>query len=230
MTTTTLGIMMLDTSFPRVPGDVGNAQSYPFPVRLKTIAGATVQRVVFEADPTLLAAFVEGARELEAAGVAAITSSCGFLSPLQAEVARAVRVPVFLSALMQAPVAHAATQGRVAIITANADSLTDHVLRSAGIGPDIPLTVAGLQDVPAFSEPILYNGAVLRVEQVELELVALTRKLLAEAPDIGAFVFECHNLAPYGRAVQAATGKPVFDIIDFANWIYGTVEKRSFPR
>ena len=63
MTRPTLGIVLLDTSFPRIPGDVGNAASYDFPIRLKTIAGATVQRVVFEADLTLLGAFIDGARE-----------------------------------------------------------------------------------------------------------------------------------------------------------------------
>jgi hypothetical protein len=225
----TLGIMKLDTSFPRISGDVANELSYDFPVLMKTITGATVQRVVFEADPTLLESFIEAARELETAGVSAITSSCGFLSPLQEQVARAVQVPVFLSSLMQVPIAHATTQGRVAILTANADSLTDIVLSSASIGPDIPLAIAGLQDVPAFREPILQDGAELQVEQIELEIVVLARNLLRDYPDIGSFVFECHNLAPYGRAVQVTTAKPVFDIIDFATWIYGIIEKRAFP-
>ena len=230
MTRPTLGIMLLDTSFPRVPGDVGNGSSYNFPIRLKTIAGATVQRVVYDADPTMLAVFIEGARALEAAGVAAITSSCGFLSPLQEQVARAVRVPVFLSSLLQVSMVYATTQSRVAIITANAASLTDYVLRSAGIGPHIPVAIAGLEDVPAFREPILQNGAELDVEQIEREMVAVAGRLLQNYPDVGSFVFECHNLAPYGQAVQAATGKPVFDIIDFARWIYGTIEKRTFPQ
>jgi hypothetical protein len=230
MADTTLGIMLLDTSFPRIPGDVGNELSYDFPIQMKTIAGASVQRVVFEPDPTLLEAFIEGARELEIGGVSAITSSCGFLSPLQAPVAQAVQVPVFLSSLMQVPVAYASTQGRVAILTANADRMTEIVLSSAGISPNIPLAIAGLQDIPAFRDPFLHNGAELRVEQVEQEIVALARNLLLDYPDIGSFVLECHNLAPYGRTVQAATGKPVFDIIDFAMWIYGTVEKRAFPR
>jgi len=229
MTRPTLGIMLLDTSFPRTPGDVGNESSYNFPIRLKTITGATVQRVVFEADPTLVAAFIDGARELEAAGVIAITSSCGFLAPLQAQVAQAVQVPVFLSSLLQVSVAYTTTQSRVAIITANAASLTDLVLRSAGIAPYVPLAIAGLEDVPAFREPILQDGVELQVEQIERGIVALARRLLHDYPDIGSFVFECHNLAPYGRAVQAATGKPVFDIIDFATWIYGTIEKRAFP-
>lgn len=28
-----IGILMLDTIFPRIPGDIGNAKSYDFPVR-----------------------------------------------------------------------------------------------------------------------------------------------------------------------------------------------------
>jgi hypothetical protein len=226
----TLGILMLDTTFPRIPGDVGNELSYDFPILMKTVRGVTVQRVVFEADPTLLADFIDGARELEAAGVSAITSSCGLLSPLQDRVAQAVQIPVILSSLMQLPVVYMSTQGRVAILTANAHSLTDKVLRSAGIDTShIPLAIIGLQDVAAFRDPILQDGAELQRELIEAEILSLVNNLLLKYPDIASFVFECHNLAPYSRAVQAQTGKPVFDIIDFASWIYGGIVKRPFP-
>ena len=228
--TATLGILLLDTTFPRIPGDVGSERSYAFPVKMKTVRGATVQRVVFEADPTLAELFVVSARELEAQGVAAITSSCGFLSPLQDRVAQAVHVPVFLSSLMQVPLAHSMTQGRVAILTANAHSLSETVLRGAGIGQNIPIAVGGLQDVPAFRDAILYNGAALQVGEIEAAVLSLARGLMRDNPDIGAFVLECHNLAPYARAVQTETGKPVFDVIDFATWVHNSVEKRPFPR
>ncbi|MEM9966664.1 MAG: hypothetical protein AAF755_01045 [Pseudomonadota bacterium] len=45
-----LGILMLDTRFPRIFGDVGNAQTWPFPVRYATVPHATPQAVV-GADP-----------------------------------------------------------------------------------------------------------------------------------------------------------------------------------
>jgi Asp/Glu/hydantoin racemase len=230
MTQPPLGVMLLDTQFPRIPGDVGNTASYDFPVLLKTVPGATVQRVVFEADPALREAFVEAARELESADVAAITSSCGFLSVIQEAVSSAVSVPVFLSSLMQVPMAHAVSGGRIAIVTANANRLTDKVLAAAGITTAIPYVVAGMEDVPAFSAPILYDGAELDRAQIEREMVAVAEKLTSDHPDVTAFVFECHNLAPYGRAVQAATGLPVFDVIDFAHWVYGTTNKREFER
>ena len=224
-----LGILLLDTVFPRIPGDIGNALSYDFPVRMKTIKGATVQRAVFDADPTLLEDFVAGARELEAEGVSAITSSCGFLSPLQDRVASAVQVPVFLSSLMQIPLVHMMTGGRIAIITANSDRLSDLVLKCAGVTPSILLTVAGMQDVSAFSNPILFDGTDLQADVVEEEIIIKAEKQLHDYPDIGAFVLECHNLAPYGHAIQEKTGKPVFDIIDFANWVYRATHKRRFP-
>jgi len=224
----TLGILMLDTSFPRIPGDVGNPLSYQYPVLMRTVHGATVQRVVYEADPLLLDQFIEAARDLQAEGVAAITSSCGFLSLFQDKVAKAVSIPVFLSSLQQAPLAYAMTQRRVAIITANSERLTEEVLRCAGIDSKIPLAISGLQDAPAFSNSFLEDGPGLNRESVEQELLARATGLVEQYPDIGVFVFECHNLAPYAKSVQQATGRPVFDIIDFANWIYSSITKHEY--
>jgi hypothetical protein len=60
-------------------------------------------------------------------------------------------------------------------------------------------------------------------------MVVRAENLLQQHPEIGSFVFECHNLAPYAQAVQAATGKPVFDIIDFADWVYNSIKKKTYP-
>ncbi len=129
---------------------------------------------------------------------------------------------------MQVPIAHMAMGKRIAILTANSNSLTEKVLRAAGITADMPIVIAGLQDVAAFRDPILHDGATLQKGLIEMEILSIADKLLQEYPDIGAFVFECHNLAPYGRALQQRTGKPVFDIIDFASWIYSGIVKRPF--
>lgn len=225
-----LGILLLDTAFPRIPGDVGNPLSYPFPVRIHVVPGATVERVVFQADPSLQEDFIAAAQELASQGVAAITSSCGYLSPIQEAVARAVDVPVFLSSLAQVPLAYDLTHRRVGIITANAQRLTSTVLTCAGIEADLPMAIAGLEDAPAFSDPILKDGANLDREQVQREVLTSAEGLLRDHPEIGSFVFECHNLAPYARAVQQMTGKPVFDIIDYATWLYAALCKRDFPQ
>lgn len=223
-----LGIMQLDTRFPRIQGDIGNHESYDFPVNIKIVSGASVQRVVMEGDPTLLAPFLEAARELEREGVCAITTSCGFLAPFQQEIAAAVDVPVFLSSLVQIPLAHLMTQGRIGIVTANGTSLLERHFRAAGVSPTIPLAVRGLHDKPSFATTILDDTETIDPGQIEQEVVEAVQELMGVYPDIGAFVFECHNLAPYAPAVVEATGKPVFDIIEFAHWIYGTIVKRTF--
>jgi hypothetical protein len=130
---------------------------------------------------------------------------------------------------MQVRLAYQMTRRRVGILTANAQSMTKIVLESAGIDSDLPVVIAGLEDVSAFRDPILKNGATLDRERIENEIVVLVEKLLLTYPDIGAFVFECHNLAPYAKSVQQVTGKPVFDIIDFAKWVYNTINKQAYP-
>src|SRR5207245_4877919 len=89
----TVGILMLDTRFPRIPGDMGNAATFPFPVRYQRVTGADPDRVVRRGAAGLLPNFVEGARQLESEGVGAITTNCGFLVKFQRELAGAVAVP-----------------------------------------------------------------------------------------------------------------------------------------
>src|SRR5215510_962599 len=78
-----LGILMLEARFPRIPGDMGNAGTWPFPVLFKVVAGATPERVVAEKAKGLLADFIAAARELAAIGADGITTNCGFLSLYQ---------------------------------------------------------------------------------------------------------------------------------------------------
>ena len=46
VTQPSLGILMLNTRFPRPPGDIGNPETWPFPVLYQVIEAATVDRVV----------------------------------------------------------------------------------------------------------------------------------------------------------------------------------------
>src|SRR5215207_5813542 len=98
-----LGILMLEARFPRIPGDMGNATTWPFPVLYRVVSGATPERVVLEGARGLLPDFISAAQELAHLGVEAITTNCGFLALFQKELAAAVQVPVATSSLMQVP-------------------------------------------------------------------------------------------------------------------------------
>ena len=75
-----VGILMLEARFPRIPGDMGNALTWPFPVLYKVVPGASPARVVFEKAEGLLDRFLDAAAELVRLGADGITTTCGFLS------------------------------------------------------------------------------------------------------------------------------------------------------
>ena len=89
-----VGILMLETRFPRIPGDMGNAATWDFPVRYSIVPGASPERVVRNKAEGLLDVFVKAARDLVSEGCDGITTNCGFLSLMQQELSEAVGVPV----------------------------------------------------------------------------------------------------------------------------------------
>ena len=219
-----IGVLVLDTSFPRIPGDVGNATTFDFPVRYHVIDAATPDKIVSEADRAraLLPAFIEGARLLEKQGVRAITTTCGFLTIMQKEIAAAVSVPVVTSSLFLIPLLHAmfGAERSIGVITAHSGRLSPEHLIAAGVQPDWAVPVRGLEESPAFSRAIFGNAdhcIEMDVDQVAAEVVAACRKLVEDFPSIGCIVFECTNLQPYAAAVQADIGLPIFGIYHLVN-------------
>lgn len=210
---------MLDTRFPRIPGDVGNACSFPFPVMKKVVTGASPQRVVLEGDSSLLRPFLDAARELERAGVTAITTSCGFLAMFQRELAASVHIPVFTSALMQAALLAPMLKGgqAVGILTADGRMLGARHYQGVGI-THVPKVVYGMEGT-AFGQVFVGDSPVLDRETAEREVVCVARRMVQEHPEVGPIVLECTNMPPYARAVAEATGRPVYDIITLAETI-----------
>jgi len=192
-----LGILMLDTRFPRVPGDVGHAASWRMPVRLRVVPGASPRRVVREADARLLEPFVQAARELEAEGAAALTTSCGFLWRWQAELQRAVAVPVWTSSLLLLP-----TLPRPGVVTVDAAALGD-----------IGVPVQGLEEGGTLQRTLLEDRPTLDAEAAERDAVAAAQRLVARHPEVESIVLECTNLPPYAAAIARATGRPVHHLM-----------------
>ena len=227
-----VGILMLDTRFPRIPGDMGNAATFPFPVRYHRVAGADSDRVVRKGAAGLLPAFVDAARYLEREGVAAITTNCGFLAKFQRELAGAVAIPVFTSSLMLVPlVSRMLPPGRaVGVLTVDASSLTPDHLAGAGIPPDLPLVVAGLEGGKEFTRVLLGDQLELDVDLAREENVTAARALVRDHPEVGAIVLECTNMPPYRADVQRETGVPVFDIVSLVTMVHGALTGGLAPR
>jgi Asp/Glu/hydantoin racemase len=227
-----VGILMLDTQFPRIPGDMGNATTFPFPVRYHRVPGASPDLVVRQGSRELLPAFLEGARCLAREGVQAITTNCGFLAKFQRELAAAVSVPVFTSSLLLVPMVHRMLPSgkAVGILTVDATSLTPDDFESVGITSHIPVAVAGLETEKEFTRVLLGNQLVLDVEAARREHIRVAQRLCAEHPEVGALVLECTNMPPYRADLQAATGLPIFDIVHLVQMVHTAVGHGIPPR
>lgn len=215
-----IGILILDAAYPCVPGNVGNATTFPFPVRYQEVRGASLERLIERADPSLVEPFIEAAIELRDRGVKAITGACGFMALFQREVAAAVDIPVCLSSLMQLPFIHAITGRPVGVITANASRLTAQHFDAIGVDDSkIHIAIGDMYAKREFREAILEEKGTLDSDQIEREAVEVATDLKGRDPHIGAILLECSDLPPYARAVQAATQLPVFDFITMINYV-----------
>ncbi len=225
-----IGIIMLDTVFPRIPGDIGNPRTFAFPVRYQVVPGASARRVVRAADARLLEPFREAARLLQTQGVQAIFTSCGFLAIFQRELAEAVDIPVFSSSLLQVPLAHAALNRRqkVGVLTASAQSLTQRHFAGVGI-QDIPMVVMGMEGAGEFTSAFIEGKPSLDAEKVRREMVRAAQQMAEAHPEIGALVLECTNMPPYAKAVQAVLKVPVFDVLTLIRHVHGSLKRGGFP-
>jgi Asp/Glu/hydantoin racemase len=224
-----LGILMLEARFPRILGDMGNGETWPFPVLFRVVRGASPSRVVEQGAAGLLDAFVEAARDLVDLGAEAITTNCGFLSLFQAELAAAVKVPVATSSMMQVPWVQATLPPgkRVGIITVNRASLTTRHLEAAGVPLDTP--VEGTEGGREFFRVLIRSEKVdMDVDLARQDILDAGARLVERNPDVGAIVLECTNMPPYAADLAAATGLPVYDIYSMISWFQAGLRPRRW--
>lgn len=223
-----IGVLSLESYFPKPPGHIKNPSSLPFTTSYEIIAGLTIPVLLNNPSPDMIAPLIAAAQRLEKSGVKAITGSCGFLALFQTEIAAAVNVPVFVSSLIQAELVHRMTGRPVGVLTASADLLTPRHLSAVG-AENTPLVIEGLQNGCEFSDVILRNTREdMDLEKIEAELLDAGERLVARAPEVGAILLECTDLPPYAHALQTRLNRPVFDIITLATMIDHSVRRQPF--
>ncbi|MEP1207533.1 MAG: aspartate/glutamate racemase family protein [Rhizobiaceae bacterium] len=223
-----VGILMLEARFPRIPGDMGNATTWDFPVHYKVVRGASPDLVVRRGAEGLLDTFISAARELVDEGVDGITTNCGFLALFQNQIAAAVPVPVVTSSLMQVEMVNRVLPAgkRAGILTINGSSLTQQHLDAAAVPAGTPVgTTEGGRE---FTRAILDNELELDVELARQDNVEAALAMVASHSELGAIVLECTNMEPYAADIARATGLPVFSIQTLVTWFQRSLVPNSY--
>ena len=233
-----IGIALLDQEYsePLLPGDVGNASTYDFPVRLKIIEGLydnpfpPIRDEKGNYTPDVQKT-VNAVKELEADGVRAIVMACGYFSILQDILTEEVEIPVFSSALMLVPLISKmiGKKKKVGIIVASKSSITEEFLSPAGIDDSINYTIEGLDSSQEFNDCIMRGTRTdLDVDLLRKDVIDITKNFVDKNPDIGAILLECTTLPTFSADIQEVTNLPVFDYITFINSIYHAVVQKRY--
>ncbi|WP_156288664.1 aspartate/glutamate racemase family protein [Oceanobacillus salinisoli] len=217
----TIGILMLDTNVPRILGDVGNAASYSYPIIYRTLEKVTAQKITNK-DEMVLPEIINRGKELIQNGAKAITADCGFLLCYQNEIRQALKVPVFLSSLLQLPfLLHMLNETeKVGIITADSTSLNKNLLSEIKIYDTQRLHIKGLQNMPFFYDACINESGLLNDEGIKQEVISLATKMVHDDPQIKTILLECSFLPPYTNAVKDAVQLPVFDYKTMIDYVY----------
>ncbi len=213
-----IGVLKLNTNFPRLAGDIGNPVSFHYPVEYITVNSAVPANITVASKlpDSLQREFITAAQNLIATNVSVITTTCGFLSTMQQQLSQLSTTPVICSALELLPLLKSIHGGahRIGVLTFNKKSLNE--IHTAGVAPGI---VEGLLPTDHLRQVISDDLNSLD-EKLALENVtAASNRLLETAPDTSALLLECTNLSPYKHLIKKQTGLPVYDVVDAIHWL-----------
>lgn len=220
-----LGVVMLNTRFPRLPGDIGNPETFPFPVVYRRVEAATVAAVVRDGAvaPEAAAGLTSAVRDLaDKEDVSAIATSCGYLGALQDELQAAAGLPVVASAFALLPFLRQVygAEASLGVLTFDARRLSPaHFGPWAGPEDAQRIVIEGIETGRELHRVIAGDLPELDRGLAEADVLDAGRRLLARAPEVAALLLECTNLSPYRQALAAAVGRPVYDLNRAIAWL-----------
>lgn len=233
-----LGVIILDDVYPGFPGDVRNASAYPFPIQYDVAEGVDIHCLVVEEDKSpCLAPLLASARRLERMGCRAIAAECGYFAYFQREVAAAVRVPMFMSSLLQVPFAQqlVGPDRVVGVLMANASYVTERHLTAVGIRPDSNYVVgdamAGLECAEfdhLWTGGLRADPPAAEYEKAEREFIGVATRFVRQHENMAALVLECTGFPPFARALQREIDMPVFSWGTLLDYAYSVAVHRDY--
>jgi hypothetical protein len=230
----TIGLVQMRANLPMLPGNMGNATTFNFPMMYREMNANNVMEVM--SDPpskNFEEGVVEAAKWLELQGVRAIMGNCGFFGNYQKVVQARIDTPFYSSSLMQLPmiVRSMPRKMKVAVITANGPVLSKvHAIENCGLSTEDKanrIVIEGCETGKEFTAAMSCNGKY-HAGRFEAEVIEAVDRVFANHKDIGSILLECTELSPHAHAVQKKFHMPVWDYTTLTNWIYAGCVRRLF--
>ncbi len=226
---TPVGILCLESFFPKPLGHLRNPRTFAFPVIQKIVSGVRIPDLLFNPKPELTELFIDSAKKLEQEGVLSITGSCGFLARFQSIIAESVNIPVFLSSLLQIPLVRLihGVNANIGILTASSEALTqDHF---ANVGSNIKdFSIKGMEGYSEFWETIIEGKRNdFNLDKLETEICHAASELSIQY-SIEALILECTDLSAFSSSIQKVTSVPVYDINSLVEFVNYAVNRKSY--
>ncbi len=211
-----IGLIVLNTNFPRPIGDGGNPASWAEPARIHRLRAASVANVVTDTPlpKALRDEVVIAANALALEGARCVTTSCGFFAAIQNDIAPRISVPMISSSLCLIPtlIASGAKLEEIGVLTFDSAKLGP--AHYAGVNAPIPAAQNGIIFGKVLQKCISNDETELDLAQAQAEVVACAQALQRAHPRVTQIILECTNLGPYRDAINAATGLRAYDIRD----------------
>lgn len=222
-----VGILMSDSTAPRIPGDPGHAETFSFPVIYEVLEGFPFDDLVaIKRDNVDI--LIDKAIALQDKGVSLVVADCGLFGPFQEDFRTHLKVPFIGTALDIVVVLQRwlPPNKTVGILTGDTRILTENHLAASGINAADGIEIAGMDNSAEFKRVVIERARCLDVEKMRSEVLEAASTL--KNKDLGAIVLECTNLISFRYDIQKLLNVPVFDLVSLIDFHVSGLRTKRF--
>ena len=221
-----VGILMNDSTIPRIPGDPGHAETFPFPVIYEKLKGFPFEDLI-SIKKDHIDILIKQARALQKKGVSLIATDCGLFGPFHEDLLKHLQVPFIGSALDIVPLLQKffPKDQNIGIITGDTRMLKPAQFEASGIDPDTVL-ITGMENSSEFNKVVIEKNSTLDIANMRQDVVDAA--LCLPRNNLGAIVLECTNLISFRTDIQKQLKVPVFDLVTLIEFYVSSIRVQSF--
>ncbi|MDP4128318.1 MAG: aspartate/glutamate racemase family protein [Bacillota bacterium] len=211
------GILMLGSTTPRAPGDLGHALTFDFPVRYGFAPNFPFADLI-DGKKENLHFVIEAVKDLKNQGSRFVAADCGLFSVFHQEVNAECGIPFLSSSLMMIPFLKGIYPGKkIGVLTGDTRILSEKHLQPVGARLE-DIAMEGLENSSEFQRVVIEHEDNLDLSFLERDTLQAGQRLIEKHPGIGAIILECTNLNTFKQSLQQQLGLPVYDMMSLVNW------------